>query len=237
MKPRILLYDIETKPNVSYTWGRFDQNVIGIKETWGLLSVAWKWLGEKEIHCETIEGNKTDLKLCEILYDILCQADITVAHNGDDFDNKKVRARMLVHGMKPLPTITSIDTKKVAKKYFKFDSNSLNDLARELGLGAKFQTGGFDLWLGCMAGKKAAWAKMKKYNIQDVSLLEKVYKKLVPWIEKNHLIQMTANQCPKCGSDKIRRDGIKGTLSQIRQQWECLGCRSFFLTSIRRGIL
>ena len=38
---KILFYDLETSPNVSYTWGKWEQNVIAFKKEWELLSFAY----------------------------------------------------------------------------------------------------------------------------------------------------------------------------------------------------
>lgn len=236
-KPKILLYDIETFPNLAYTWGKYDQNVIAFKEEWTLASVAWKWLGESKVSCETVAGKKNDTELCKTLHKLLSEADIVIAHNGDEFDQKKVRARMVTHKMTPLPPLTSIDTKKVAKKYFNFNSNSLNDLGKTFGLGKKVQTGGFDLWLDCMAGKKEAWKKMAAYNKQDVSLLEKVFNRMRPWMDKKILIESTTfNQCPNCKSNDVCRDGYRGSSTQVKQQWKCKSCKKKFATVLRRTL-
>ena len=39
---------------------------------------------------------------------------------------------------------------------------------------------GHELWLKCMAGNANAWKVMKRYNIQDVRVTEKLYDKLRP---------------------------------------------------------
>ena len=50
--PRILIYDLESAPNVGYTWRKWDQNVIEFVQEWYILTVAWKWLGEKKVYVE-----------------------------------------------------------------------------------------------------------------------------------------------------------------------------------------
>jgi len=70
----------------------------------------------------------------------------------------------------------------VVKANFKFPSNKLDYVAQALGVGSKFKHSGFDLWIGCMEGNGKSWAEMKKYQIQDVVLLEELYQVLVPWL-------------------------------------------------------
>src|SRR5271166_7117509 len=50
-KAKVLFYDLETSPNLGYSWGKYEQNIIEFKKQWELLSVAYRWQGEKEIHC------------------------------------------------------------------------------------------------------------------------------------------------------------------------------------------
>ena len=49
-KPRILIYDIETSPIISYNWGIWEQNAIEVIEDWQILCFAYKWLDEKKTH-------------------------------------------------------------------------------------------------------------------------------------------------------------------------------------------
>jgi DNA polymerase elongation subunit (family B) len=157
--PKILFYDIETSPNLGYVWQKWETDVIQFHTEWEILSFAYKFQGDKSVKCVTRKDflDKTDKSLVKKLQEVMDSADIIVAHNGDQFDIKKSTARMIFHGLGPTKIIKSIDTKKIAKKYFAFNSNSLNDLGEYLGLGKKVKTGGFELWLGCMSGDKRSW--------------------------------------------------------------------------------
>jgi hypothetical protein len=46
-KSKILFLDIETLPNISYTWGKYEQNVIDFHQEWCLATYAAKWIGGK----------------------------------------------------------------------------------------------------------------------------------------------------------------------------------------------
>lgn len=184
-KTKILLFDIEVSPITSYTWSLWETNVIEVKKDWYMLSFAYKWLGESKVivkalpmYSDYLKDKENDKALCQDLWEVLDQADIVIAQNGDAFDIKKANARFIVHGFKPTSPYKTIDTLKVAKKYFKFDSNKLGELGRYLGVGNKAETGGFSTWLGCMNGDMDMWTKMIRYNRQDVILLEKVYLRL-----------------------------------------------------------
>lgn len=238
MKAKVLFWDIESSPNLGYCWGKWEQNVIEYKKEWNLLSYAWKWQGEKTVHCKTLRdfgGNER--KLAEHIHAQLMSADIIVGHNQDAFDVKKVRARFASFNMKPLKHLVSVDTKKVAKKYFAFNSNSLNDLGKTLNVGKKASTGGFQLWLDCMANKPKAWAKMAKYNKQDVLLLEAVYNRLQPHMT-NHpsisLLQGSKDGCPSCGKDSLIKRGLRATHATIQQQYVCKSCNAWTCKPIKK---
>lgn len=222
---KVLLYDLETTPNVSYTWGVYDQNVLAVKKNWELLSVAYKWLGETEVHCISRQGQKTDKQLTKKLWRLLNRADVVIAHNGLEFDNKKSCAKFIEHGLTPPAPFETIDTLRIARNKFMFNSNKLDDLGKLLGVGRKIQTGGFELWLGCMSGDAKAWETMIEYNKQDVALLEKVYLKLRPWAPSHANMSVRGVlSCPKCGSKDLQRRGTRSRSSYVYHRYMCKAC-------------
>lgn len=229
MKPRILFFDIETSPNLAYVWGKYEQNVLDYEKEWEILSVAYKWQGDSRVSCMSRPQyrDKTDRSLLKDLWKLFDEADIVIAHNGDNFDVKKVRARFAVHGLPPPSPFRSVDTKKAAKGYFNFNSNKLDDLGRILKVGRKMKHTGFELWLGCLRGDAASWRTMVAYNKRDVLLLERVYKKLLPWINNHPNVSQIADKpagCPKCGSPKLIARGRKYLKSNVYRQFSCLTC-------------
>lgn len=127
--------------------------------------------------------------------------------------------------MTPPSPFKTVDTLKVAKK-FGFPSNKLDNLGLSLGEGRKVKHTGFSLWKGCMAGDKKSWATMKRYNIQDVDLLARIYKRFLPWIQ-NHpsfAVFCDGKACPNCGSEKIQKNGIHRTQTSFYQRYQCQNC-------------
>lgn len=229
MKPKILFLDIETSPNLAYVWGKWEQDVIEFKEEWHLLSFSAKWADGKQITkglCDYKHKKETDYYLTLDLHKLLDEADVIVAHNGDQFDIKKIQARFTFWNLSPTSPFKTIDTKKVAKRYFNFNSNSLTDLGQYLGLGKKMKHDGFATWKGCMAGDKDSWAIMKKYNAMDVVLIEKVYYRFLPWITNhpNYSTFINDEVCPKCGSNKLQSRGYSLTLTAKFKRFQCQNC-------------
>jgi hypothetical protein len=231
---KILLVDIETSPTLGYSWTLWEADIIKVIEPWYMLSFAYKWLGDKKINVVSLPqfptyntDKKNDCALVKRLWEIFNEAEIIIAHNGDKFDIRKTMAKFIEHGLTPPAPYKTVDTLKVARKYFKFDSNRLDYLGEYLGIGRKIKTGGFDLWDGCMNGDKKAWKLMEKYNMVDVDLLEKVYYRLRPYI-KNHpnlnLLQETLYNCPICGSKNTQKRGFSYSRTHKYQRFQCLDC-------------
>jgi DNA polymerase elongation subunit (family B) len=191
-------------------------------------------LGEKKTHTCSLPDFKTykkdkenDKELVKKLHDLMSKADVICAHNGDNFDIKKSNARFIYHGLTPPPPHKTVDTLKVARKHFSFNSNRLNDLCTYLGIGQKVETGGFKLWKGCMNGDMKSWKKMCAYNKQDVVILEKLYLKLLPWIENHpnmNLYNNTDKKCPNCGSSSLQKHGIAFKRSMKYVRYQCNQC-------------
>lgn len=241
MKPKILLYDLETAPNLGYVWGKYDQRVLSYVDEGRILCFAYKWLGSKEVHCLSMKGHPNDYGVVMALRILFNQADVIVAHNGDEFDYKKATARMLYHNMVPPKIPAQVDTKKVAKAYFEFNGNGLDDLGQYLKLGKKQKHSGFDMWLGCMKNDSKAWREMIKYNKQDVLLLEKVYNRMLPWMRSHpnlgkliNPVDRANNVCHTCGSNDVIKKGFRATAASVQQQWQCKKCGSWFLSRLQQ---
>lgn len=244
-KPKILLYDIETFANLAYVWGKYEQDVIAYKKEWYMLTFAYKWLGESTTHVLSLPDFKTwkkdkqdDVELVTALWNLFNEADVVIAHNGNSFDQKKANARFIAHKLPPPTPYKQIDTKLVAKRYFNFNSNKLDDLGNYFGLGRKINTGGFELWLGCASGDMKSWKKMCDYNKQDVVLLEKVYLKMLPWMD-NHpnlaLLTGEIHACPNCSSKKIVKRGVSMSRVSKYQRWQCNDCKGWHQSALADG--
>lgn len=232
--PKVLIFDLETSPNIAYIWGKYEQDALGdfIKERM-IISIAWKFLGEKTVHARSItdyygykKNPSKNKKLIEKIHALFCDADILVAQNGDNFDIKMANAEFVQYGMTPPPPHKTVDTVKVARKMFRFNSNKLDDIGERLGFGRKLKTGGFELWKKCMDGNKSAWARMVKYNKRDVEILEKIYLRFRPWIHAHpnmNVLDLGAG-CTVCKSNKIQSRGTSICRLGYRKRYQCQNC-------------
>ena len=231
---KILTFDIETAPNTSYTWGKWEQNVIAFKQEGYMLSFSYKWLHEKTAHvvalCDFPQYKKdptNDRYLVARLWQLLNEADVVIAYNGKKFDIPKANARFAIHRLPRPKPYKVVDPLQHVRRMFKFESNKLDDVGEYLGCGKKIDTGGFKLWLGCMNGDMASWRKMKQYNKQDVVLLERVYLILREWMDNHPSLYFDA-KCGVCGSTKIQWRGLYRTSqSSDARRFQCQDCGSW----------
>ncbi len=239
--PKVLLFDIETSLSKGYFFDLYKEgNIVEIEASWYMLSFAWKWLDEKQVHVLTLpdmpgysKNKKCDKKLVAKLHELLDETDVVIAHNGDRFDLRKANARFIAHGLKPPSPYKTVDTLKIARKYFKFDSNRLDALGAYLGVGRKQPTTGKDLWLGCQErDDRFCWEQMGAYNRQDVVLLEKVYHRLKAWHATHPDLTLFTRKdaCPVCQSTELKRTGWNYTRTGKRQRATCRKCGHRFTT-------
>lgn len=242
-EPRILLYDLETAPIHAWTWGpKFQTNIIKPTDFSYLLCFGYKWLGEDDVKVVSQtqfarnykRNRKDDSQVAKALWHLFDEADITIAHNGNQFDYKVSNARFAYNGLTRPSPFFKIDTKHATKRHFRLPSNSLNDIAQYFDLGAKLQHTGFDLWERCMQGEESAWSMMMEYCEQDVELLERLYLFLRDngWIDNHPNLANIGGLrfvCPHCGADRdhLQKRGFAHTNTVTYQQYWCRSCNSW----------
>ena len=231
--PNILILDVETAPLRGFIWQLWKQNVYidQIISEWFMLTWSAKWLHNPNIMSakltpeEALEEN--DKRIITELWNVLNDADIVIAHNGDQFDIPKIKTRFLLHGLPPTTFYHQIDTKKVASKEFGFSSNKLDFLAQQFGYGHKIHTE-FSLWDRCLKGDESALTEMSIYNNQDVVLLEKVYLKLRPYIKNHPNVTLYddkhGNRCPSCGGKNLHKEDFFYTHVNKFPVYRCQSC-------------
>lgn len=228
---KTLVLDIETRPHLASVWGLWDQNIpLNMLEVPGeVVCFSAKWLGEKKVHFYRGED-----MIAEAWF-LLDEADAVVHFNGKKFDVPWLNTEFKRGHMDPPSPFKQIDLLHVARKNFKLPSYKLQYVATWLGLGGKAQTGGYELWRGIIADDPKAWAKMERYNKQDVALTEKVYYELLPWIgnHPNHALYSVALCCTACGSSDYMKRGFYYTSVSKYQQYCCNDCGKYFRDTSR----
>ena len=233
---KILILDIETAPIRAKVWGIWNQNISidQIESDWFILTWAAKWLFDDKTYSGALTAKEAvaqdDSRIMKGIWEMLNEADIVVAHNGDKFDLPKLNTRFLLNKMNPPLPYQSIDTLKHIKRNFAFTSNKLEFVNRMLGLPRKSKHDGFELWSKCYAGDEEALKKMLDYNVNDVVILEETYLRLRPWIKPHpntalFILDEHEYRCPTCGSNKLEDEGKKYyTTVNAYSQFRCTNC-------------
>lgn len=237
--PNILFIDIETAPIIMASWSMrppYASAVWTERDTY-IMSFAARWKGGKKTRTWALpdypgyKRNKhCDKAICGTLYAMLDEADIVVAHNGDAFDIKKINSRLAVNGFKPPSPFKTIDTLKISRRMFKFDSHKLDNIGRYLGEGRKIPNTGAALWRGCVDGDPKSWATMRRYNAQDVDLLVRVYERLKAWSPNHPNLNLYSHDigCPTCQSTNVQRRGVAVKANSRKQRFQCQDCSAWF---------
>jgi len=231
---RVLSFDIETAPMLSYHWGLWNQNIYmdNVHKDWCILTWAAKWIFEDKVYSERISPDEVierdDKRIVKSLWNLLDQADIVIAHNAKKFDVRVANARFLKHGLRPPSHYQVVDTLKVARKQFRMMSNKLDDICTYMGIEGKMETPK-GLWKKAVEGNQEAIYIMDEYCVQDVKILEDVYFELRPWIKPHPNLNLLedpdgSNKCPTCASPNLSYDGDYVTYANRFHNFRCGDC-------------
>jgi predicted PolB exonuclease-like 3'-5' exonuclease len=210
-------------------WGLFKQN-IGISqllETGRVMCFSAKWLDKDKIifKSEFHHGHEETISAAHAL---ISEADALLTFNGGSFDVPMLNREFLKYELLPPAPYAHIDLLLVAKRRFRFTSNKMDNIARELKIARKIQHSGHQLWVDCMNGEKKAWGEMKEYNMQDVVVTEEIYKRFLPWIDTHPNIALYTDfddpVCTNCGSDDLQHRGTQHNKTLSYKRFQCNDC-------------
>lgn len=239
-KVRVLVIDIENSPNLAHVWSLWNNNVslAQLQEAGQVISFAAKWLGDKQVIFKSDFHDGHDAMVAEA-YRLINEADMVIGYNSQGFDMKHLNREFLEAGFPPPTPYKNIDLLHAVKKAFKFPSNKLDYVVQKLKIGAKTAHTGHVLWVQCMAGDAKAWALMKKYNIMDIKVTEKLYYRILPWIEKHPHIGMYMDsehdRCPFCGSGALDLDRETTAKANVTTYnlYRCADCGGIARSTVR----
>ena len=231
-----LFFDIEVSPNIGVFWeAGFKKNISPesiIKER-AIICICYKWEDDETVQSLHWDGKQSDKKMLQKFINVANQSDELIGHNGDKFDLAWIRTRCLYHRIDMFPKYVTIDTLKVSRSKFKFNSNKLDYIAKYLNIGGKTHTE-FSMWTDILINKdKEQLTRMIEYCKNDVEILEKVYKELRNHIEpKTHfgmIFGTSKMECPECGSDEYTMEGkIYHVGGSCKQRYKCKTCNKMY---------
>jgi uncharacterized protein YprB with RNaseH-like and TPR domain len=147
-----------------------------------------------------IKDNKKEVRFVEDLEDEkevlnwlkkeLEDCELVVSWYGSKFDIPFVVTRAVINNidLSKLLKIPSLDVCEFCKKNLLFSKNNLSDISKVLDIPKNREIGGKDilkLYLKAIRGDKKAKEEIIKHCLDDLEALEKIFKKLEPYLSLN----------------------------------------------------
>lgn len=229
-KRQILLFDLETS--------ELDAN------RGHILCAAAKWLDEKKVYTWRIDEGKgyrktadsfhNDSHITQALVEMVDSAAAVIAYYGDygRFDVPYLNTRALARRLKPCATAVVIDPWMTARYRLKLARNSMAAVAELVKAPTQKTHLPWPEWHAAKFGDSKAITKLLKYNVNDLHVLEHVYKALVP-LMPTHPVLFAGKRdgkivCPACGHDRSRSIGLRKTSTAEVQRRSCGNCGHVF---------
>ncbi len=200
-------------------------------------NASWLWNHKTKCHNVSLLDDpkqfKKDFrndKVCAVaLHKAMSEADVIVAHNLKEFDVPMINVMFVLYGLGPIPETKFIDTLKVARKYFRFAGNGLDDLLKFFGHAGKAEKPD---WVGLTEGDPEQIRKSVKYCDVDVYGLKIVFDILKPYMihelpkprDKAQPENYGIMQCDSCGSKRLLNKGLGGAAGKPFPRVRCAEC-------------
>lgn len=199
------------------------------------ISVAAHWYGTKDFHFHATWEDGGEEAMLRKAFDLYDEADIVITYNGIAFDNKHLQSGWVSYGMgKPSPW-KDIDLLKVARQSFGFESKTLDQVCKRLGIDPKNDRYSVKVARAAVAGDTAAQQRLSRYNKHDVKITAQVYSHLLPYIKGHPHVApeqgIDTNLCPRCASDDVKRKGTYSPGVFKYLNYQCNTCGGNFRTT------
>jgi DNA polymerase III epsilon subunit-like protein len=230
--PKIGVMDIEILPGIKYFWSYWDDITTSEKviHEYCFLSWAGKYLDDDQMHSDILTpeevAERDPSRIVQSAYEFLEKCEIIIGHNWRSYDGKILNTYFLKH-KKPVIRPRQVDTLEVAKSNFRFPSNKLKDINKELGIRDKVDNEGFPLWVRCSIGDENALSEMLNYNIGDILSTEELFWTFQPYIHNLPNFQTYRGEEDKgchCGSYNLKQEGTWVTNTARYEKFRCLDC-------------
>lgn len=197
IKPNVLYFDLEISKSLYYTYGRrvhgeYLRSADLVHEYFVICWAASYVDGSKVFSASVTPEqalNWSDKEILAPLHDLMSSAEVLAGHNIDGFDLKKINTRFISNGWKPIQDASgnkkkTIDTLKIARNRFAFESNALDDLCHKFGIKGKDRITDDDWREILKTGDQKTLDKIHKYCRGDVRNGKKLYDVLAPFAGK-----------------------------------------------------
>jgi len=169
------------RPSVNLDFVCFDIETSNLTADFSILMTACiKPYGQEPIifradnYPEWITDRANDSRITRDIAQELRKHAIVIGHYSQKFDLPYFKAKMVKHGLEPLPPMFGIDTWRIAKNNFQVSSRRLKNLVRFFDVGEKGLVDG-EVWMeAAYNGSREAMDEIVAHNIKDVEVLERL---------------------------------------------------------------
>ena len=167
------------------------------------ICAAWKWYDQADVEFAAeweVGGYDGFMRR---VWDVFNDADLIIGHNADRFDARHLTGGWAEMGLPAPSPYKVVDTLKIARGTFAYESNTLDALNRRLGIDAKTDKYDARIARAAVNGDKEAQARIEGYNRGDIIASEALFDRLRPYAKGiPHLGMWTDDEmaCPSCGS-------------------------------------
>ncbi len=210
---RIMVYDIETSRAEGKMWwtGKQYIGVHQITKFPKIISIAWKWLGEEEVHTLSWDENQSDEEMLRKFLPEYNKAHMIIGQNNNRFDNRWINARAAMYNLDVNIFVRSFDIMKQAKNKFRLLSYSMKHMCEFFGVEQKLQHEGIKMWDKIEDGTPEEQAEgleaMLVYNRGDIVSTEALYMRLRKYFNHiSHFGVLNGGEkftCPDTGSYNV----------------------------------
>ncbi len=188
----ILYIDLEVSKSLYFNYGAKVPNKYlrteDLVHEYYIICWSASYVNNSEVWHECVTPTQarkwTDAKILKRLRDLMASADIIAGHNVDAYDIKRANTRFLLNGLEPVIGKKTLDTLKIARSKFAFESNKLDFVSQRLGFRAKDDITNDD-WLKIVkSGDKETLQKVDQYCLGDVTNGKKVLETLMKYSGK-----------------------------------------------------
>lgn len=235
--PTIIIMDIETMVKKAFLFraGKQYVNADNFIDTNTMICWSAKVLGDSKImkDCVTSEEavEKNHSRIVKSLWNVLNDADIVISHNGINFDIPMVSTFFLKEKLGLPKRFRNIDTCAISRRVFKFESNRLDFIVRDLGLNSGKSDTDFQLWIDSYNGISSALKKMQLYNVNDILILEdlfNVFRSYIPNFPNMGVWgDIDVSVCPYCGGTNFDENGYVYSPNGKFNSYRC-ECKAIF---------
>lgn len=221
----ILIIDMERLPGLAKVWDQKTSFVPHHKferlpSTICFAARRYGFPGE-EFWADWDQGHEAMVRRSWELYD---RADIVVTYNGISFDNKNFRTDWEVYGLGEPAPWKDVDLFRVNKN-LGLVSYSMQHAARVLGIGGK--DGHYDANVAerAMGGSVKDQLDLRRYNIGDIKLTEKMYDRRRGSMPSHPHMGVTDDlSCNQCGSTRLAPAGEYTAQVLVFPAYRCTRC-------------